>query len=146
MTPEIKTALATLAHEDFETMKGWDAATMALAKGADAQLSKPEERKAMSEAFKKNFEEADEDQDKYLNQAEYSSFCAKMKAYYGEKNLPVIAQSEDYLARCWTVMNKVNNSYEGVAPADIGICKNYMNTLMNQLRRKQATRSEAKSQ
>ena len=79
----------------------------------------------MTEAFKKHFEDADADNDRHLSQQEYFTFCAKMKALQEEKGLPTMDQSEEYQTRMWTVMNKINDKYSGVAPGDIGISRSF---------------------
>ena len=79
----------------------------------------------MLETFKGNFAEADSDNDSYLSQAEYLSFCAKMKASLEEKGLPVIPQTEEHHTRMWTAMNKIRDTYEGVAPEDIGLARRF---------------------
>ena len=65
-------------------MRGWDAEAVAKAKAAEARMSSPEQRKMMNDAFVRIFEEADQDQDTYLDLTEYYTFCAKMKAFQEE--------------------------------------------------------------
>ena len=65
-------------------MRGWDAEAVAKAKAAEQRMSSPEQRKMMNDAFVRIFEEADQDQDTYLDLTEYYTFCAKMKAFQEE--------------------------------------------------------------
>ena len=74
----------------METMRKWDAATVANAKAAEARMASPEQRNMVTEAFVRIFEEADQDKDTYLDMSEYFTFCAKMKAFNEENNLPTI--------------------------------------------------------
>ena len=65
----------------METMQGWDAAVVAKAKAAEARMCSAEQRRVMTDAFVRIFEEADQDKDTYLDKSEYFTFCAKMKAF-----------------------------------------------------------------
>ena len=77
-------------------MAGWDAEAVAKAKAAEARMAGPEQRKMMTDGFIRIFEEADLDKDTYLDMSEYFTFCAKMKAFTEEKELPVVEQSNAY--------------------------------------------------
>ena len=81
LTKPIKLELMKLADSDMETMQGWDAAVVAKAKAAEARMCSAEQRRVMTDAFVRIFEEADQDKDTYLDKSEYFTFCAKMKAF-----------------------------------------------------------------
>ena len=136
LTREIRAELMVLADQDLATMRGWDAETVANAKAAEQRLGTAEHRNLMHEAFKKIFRECDVDKDKRLNKAEYLDFCAKMKAFQKDENVPSVHQSKEYQVAMWTAVNKIHGDYEGLSKNDIGMSRTFMQGYMMDQRRK----------
>ena len=140
LTKEIRVELMVLADNDLVEMLKWSDEVNSKAKAAEQELAKPAERAAMVEAFKSNFAEADADNDKYLSQPEYLTFCAKMQSFLEEKGLPVIPQTEEHHTRMWTAMNKISNNHEGISPEDIGLARRFQQGYIAEERIKKSTK------
>ena len=128
LTDEVKAEVDKLMDQEVAAIKKWTRAEREASARANLERRQPSGRKAAGEEFRRLFAEADADEDRRLNLAEWLSFVEKSEAAKATRGEPSAMNSKEYATATFHALDKVTPGSKGVSMADIAAAFDFART------------------